>query len=103
MTDLDKNADSEFIKHWLRGKYAETIRERKKDAVPRDFDLIGTAFHKWVRDNCARVNLIKAGDYATFLNHDFKRMSQQYIQLLCASRGEDTKRNLKHAKERGCA
>ncbi len=43
LTDLDKNADSEFIKHWLRGKYAETIRERKKDAVPRDFDLIGTA------------------------------------------------------------
>ena len=85
LTDLDKNADSEFIKHWLRGKYAETIRERKKDAVPRDFDLIGTAFHKWVRDNCARVKLIKAGDYATFVNHDFERMSQRYIQLLCAS------------------
>ena len=86
LTDLDKNADSEFIKHWLRGKYAETIRERKKDAVPRDFDLIGTAFHKWVRDNRSLIGLTKAGDYITFVNHDFKRMSDRYMQLVRACR-----------------
>lgn len=86
LTDLDKNADSEFIKHWLRGKYATTIRERKKDAVPRDFDLIGTAFHKWVRDNRSDLTLTKAGDYITFVNHDFERMSQRYMQLVRASR-----------------
>ena len=71
LTDIDKNADSEFIKHWLRGKYAETIRERKKDAVPKDFDLIGTAFHKWVRDNRQTVGLTKAGDYATLVSPDY--------------------------------
>ena len=85
LTDIDKNADSEFIKHWLRGKYAETIRERKKDAVPRDFDLIGTAFHKWVRDNRQTVGLTNAGDYATFVSHDFERMSRRYIHLLAMS------------------
>ena len=26
--------ETDFIKHWLRAKYAETIRERRKDAVP---------------------------------------------------------------------
>lgn len=82
LADLDKNADSEFMKHWLRGKYADSIRERKKDAVPRDFDLIGTAFHKWVRDNRDKVGLVKAGDYATFVNRDFERMSSRYLQLL---------------------
>ena len=86
LTDLDKNSDSEFIKHWLRGKYAKTIRERKRDAVPRDFDLIGTAFHKWVRENESTVNLDEPGDYATLVNHDFDRMSHRYIQLWRASR-----------------
>lgn len=82
LKDIDKNADSDFIKHWLRGKYAETIRERKKGAVPRDFDLIGTAFHKWVRDNRKTVCLNKAGDYATFVCQYFDRMSRRYIHLL---------------------
>lgn len=86
LTDLDKNADSEFLKHWLRGKHAQKIRERKKDAVPEDFDLIGTAFHKWVRDNQESIHLAKAGDYARFVNHDFERMSRRYMQLLRASR-----------------
>lgn len=86
LTDLDKNADSEFVKHWLRGKYADSIRERKKDAVPRDFDLIGTAFHKWVRDNQQKVELVKAGDYTAFMNRDFERMSRRYVQLLETSR-----------------
>ena len=94
LTDLDKNADSEFIKHWLRGKYAHTIRERKKDAVPRDFDLIGTAFHKWVRDNQPAVQLDTAGDYATLVNHDFDRMSHRYIQLWRANR--EMKSGLEH-------
>ncbi len=85
LTDLDKNADSDFLKHWLRGKYANTIRERKRDAVPRDFDLIGTAFHKWVRDNQNALNLSSADDYAKLVNHDFKRMSHRYIHLLKVS------------------
>ena len=94
LTDLERNADSEFIRHWLRGKYAETIRARKRDAVPRDFDVIGTAFHKWVRDNRTIVRLDKPSDYATFVNHDFERMSQRYMQLLHAS--SEMKAGLEH-------
>ncbi len=86
LTDADKNADSEFMKHWLRGKYAKTIRERKKDAVPGDFDLIGTAFHKWVRDHQSELGLVTAGDYATLVNRDFDRMSNRYLRLLEASK-----------------
>ena len=83
--DLEKNADSEFLKNWLRGKYAQTIRERKKDAVRRDFDLIGTAFHKWVRDNRKTVGLVNSSDYIAFVNHDFERMSNRYMRLLKVS------------------
>lgn len=85
LTDIEKNADSEFLKNWLRGKFADSIRERKKDALPKDFDLIGTAFHKWVRDNTNTLSLHRPSDYANLIDHDFKRLSQYYIRLLVAS------------------
>jgi uncharacterized protein with ParB-like and HNH nuclease domain len=85
LNSSERNADGEFIKSWLRGKYADTIRERKKDAVARDFDLIGTAFHKWARDNRDRLGLNKAGDFTAFVNTDFERMSRRYMQLMSAS------------------
>ncbi len=85
LSDLDKNADSDFLKHWLRGQYADTIRERKKDAVSGDFDIIGTAFHKWVRDNNERIGLHHSSDYKSFINRDFVQMSHRYKQLLKAS------------------
>ncbi len=86
LTDLDKNAGSDFLKHWLRGKYANEIRKRKKDAIDEDFELIGRAFHKWVRDNRKAIGLGSAIDYASFVNHDFKCMSNRYIHLLKVSR-----------------
>jgi len=81
----ERNADGEFIKSWLRGKYADNIRERKKDAVARDFDLIGTAFHKWARDNRGHLGLNKPGDFFSFVNTDFDRLSRRYMQLLDAA------------------
>ena len=47
---ISKEDETDFFKVWLRAKYAETIRERKKGATNKDFEIIGTAFHKWVRD-----------------------------------------------------
>lgn len=85
LVDVEKNADAEFIKTWLRGKYADTIRDRKKDASARDFDLIGTAFHKWVRDNAERIGLRKASEFQALVSRDFESMSGRYLSLLSAS------------------
>jgi uncharacterized protein with ParB-like and HNH nuclease domain len=81
---VDKG-DSDFIRNWLRSKYAETIRERRKDAVPGDFDIIGTAPHKWVRDHREDIGLRKAGDFAALVERDFDRLSNRYVELLEAS------------------
>lgn len=86
LTDVDKNADAEFVKAWLRGDYAKTQRERKRNALPGDFDIIGTAFHKWVRDNAERIGLKRTEDFRRFVEHDFMRLSQRYLELLQASR-----------------
>lgn len=86
LSDLDKNADSEFVKNWLRGKYAVTIREGRKNSTPGDFDKIGSAFHKWVRDNSKLIGLDRSSDYSSFVNNDFDKMSFRYIQLLRAGK-----------------
>lgn len=85
LTDLYTNADSDFLKVWLRAHYADSISSRKKDAKPGDFDSIGTAFHRWIRDNRERIGLHRAEDYKTFINKDFERMSYRWKQYVRAS------------------
>lgn len=85
LSDQDKNADAEFVKAWLRGNYAMTQRERRKSAAPGDFDIIGTAFHKWVRDNTEELSLESDEDYHRFVDHEFMRLSDRYLSLLEAT------------------
>lgn len=89
LTDMEKNADAEFMKAWLRGDYARTQRERKRNAGPGDFDIIGTAFHKWVRDNAERIGLRRADDFRSLVEHDFMRLTGRYLELLQASQAMD--------------
>ena len=85
LADAEKNADAEFVKAWLRGNYAQTQRERKANATPGDFDVIGTAFHKWVRDNTGAIGLESDADYRRFVEVEFFELSKRYLQLLHAS------------------
>ncbi len=82
--EAERNADAEFFKAWLRAHYAQSIRERKKQASPRDFDIIGTAFHRWVRDNEEKVDLKAPSDFHRLVNTDMRRMSHHYLRLLDA-------------------
>ncbi|GAB6158818.1 DUF262 domain-containing protein [Desulfotomaculum varum] len=82
-----KEEDADFIKNWLRAQYAETIREQKKGAHPEDFDLIGTEFHKWVRENAGKIGLRRSQDYEDFVLKEFKLFADAYIKLKqCSSR-----------------
>ena len=56
---IGKEEDSDAIKSWLRARYANSIRAREAGAGPQDYDLIGTEFHRWVRDNGDRLQLTK--------------------------------------------
>ncbi|HVA15809.1 MAG TPA: DUF262 domain-containing protein, partial [Stellaceae bacterium] len=51
LAGLGKNEDGDCISAWLRSQFAHSIRERKRNAKPLDFDRIGTEFHRWVREN----------------------------------------------------
>lgn len=46
----DMEQDAACIKAWLRAQYSESTRERRAGAVDQDWELIGSVFHRWVRD-----------------------------------------------------
>jgi Protein of unknown function DUF262/Protein of unknown function (DUF1524) len=79
---IERSRDDEldFFKAWLRGRHAETIRERKKGAVNRDFDHIGTQFHKWVREQAASLGLENASEFSEFVLRDFDAYSRRYLR-----------------------
>lgn len=77
---LGKEEDADAIKAWLRSQHARKIRERKRDARPEDFDLIGTEFHRWIRDQEALLGLATSADFTRFIQRDFKFYTAQYLR-----------------------
>ena len=77
LKELGKSEEEDCIKAWLRAKYAETIRENKKGAKPEDFDLIGGSFHKWVRDEHARLGLNSSDDFERFIEDIYIRIKRR--------------------------
>jgi uncharacterized protein with ParB-like and HNH nuclease domain len=76
----NKKEESDFFKAWLRAKYAETIREGKKGASNKDFEIIGVQFHRWVRDNKDKLNLINTETFFDFIQ-EFVFYSKIYLNL----------------------
>ncbi|OWY76892.1 DUF262 domain-containing protein [Pantoea sp. AMG 501] len=81
LKNIDNDEDSNFIRTWLRAKYAEGMRGKNKDEK-MDFELIGESYHRWLHDNKERVGLITDDDYQNFVLDTFKKFSQIYLTLL---------------------
>jgi hypothetical protein len=94
LQELGKEEDADAVKSWLRSQHAESIRERKRGATPRDFDLIGTEFHRWVRDHEATLGLAASSDFSRFIERDFAFYTRQYERLRLAA--EDFTPGLEH-------
>ena len=82
---LGKDQETDAIKAWLRSQYASTVRERRRDAVPGDFDLIGSEFHRWVKDNSEELGLTGNQQFADFIRRDFEFYSHWYQRMRYAS------------------
>lgn len=81
LRSLGKDEDSDAFKTWLRSQYAETIRERKKGATAKDFDKIGTEFHRWLKDNTETIKLSKSDDFYNFISRDMQFYIREFINL----------------------
>ena len=50
-------------------------------ATPQDFDLIGTEFHRWVRDHEERIGLTGSAEFWRVIERDFAFYSKWYERL----------------------
>lgn len=78
--------DANCIKAWLRAQYAETIRERKAGAKDKDWELIGSPFHRWVRDHSTHLGLGTAQANQRLMAESFPFFAKAYRLILKASR-----------------
>lgn len=86
LVEVGKDEEADFFKAWLRAKYATSIRERKRGASPKDFEKIGTTFHKWVRDERKRIGLETSADFRDFVKTQFDWFASHYIRVRKAAK-----------------
>lgn len=79
ITNID--GDLDFFRAWLRAKYAESIRPTKVGAENEDFELIGTQFHSWVKNNPTKTFLKQSDDFYFFIRSDFDFFSELYMKI----------------------
>lgn len=78
LTQFGKDEESDAIKAWLRSQYA--------DEKNKDFDKIGSEFHRWVRDSEKDLNLVSSQDYTNFIQDDFSFYGNWYLKLRKATK-----------------
>ncbi len=71
----NKDRDAKFITAWLRAQYAQNIRDRKADAVKKDWENISNAYHRWVKDNKKLIGLTDTQSYDFFISTKFRKFS----------------------------
>lgn len=83
--EQEADRDATCIKAWLRAQHADTIRDRKAGATDRDWELVGTVFHRWVRDNNVRLNVGTREGNLVCVTRDFPFFASAYKQIIGAS------------------
>jgi uncharacterized protein with ParB-like and HNH nuclease domain len=80
--DYDENADQGFFQAWFRGRYAITIRPGKVDSMDQDFELVGSRFHNWFKDNHKSLfNLKTSDEFYQFFKYHFPFFVKWYLKI----------------------
>ncbi len=81
-----KDDSIDFFKNWLRGAYAEDIQSGNKGGEPKDYEHIGSAFHRWVRDKGKLLGLSGSKSFVRFVERDFDFYARQALAIREAGR-----------------
>ena len=86
LRDEGEEEDVDFFKNWLRARHADTIRPGKKGAENKDYERIGSEFHRWVRDQKDRLGLSDSDDFVRLVKQDLDFYARQSLAILTAAR-----------------
>ena len=84
--EKETERDANVIKAWLRAQHADSIRDRKAGALDKDWELIGSAFHRWVREKHKRLELGSEAQNIRFMSESFPFFAKAYLRIMAASR-----------------
>jgi uncharacterized protein with ParB-like and HNH nuclease domain len=84
--EYEPKRDFAFIQSWLRSQYSETIRVRAAGAVDMDWELIGSVFHRWARDNSQRLQWGTERINLQLINQNLTFFSRSYRLILEAGK-----------------
>jgi uncharacterized protein with ParB-like and HNH nuclease domain len=100
-----ENADQSFFQSWFRGKYAISIRPGKAGSENQDFELIGSRFHSWFKDNHSELfELHDSDDFYEFFKHHLPFFVSRYIENMKGMETfSDNLRHLHYIKHWGIA
>ena len=94
--------DIDFFKNWLRARHAETIRPGKKGAENKDYERIGTEFHRWVREANGELNLKTSDDFVQFVKRDLDFYAGQTLAIRTAAKKlSDGWESIRYNEDRG--
>lgn len=94
--EYEEGADLSFFQAWFRGKYAISIRPGKADSEDQDFELIGSRFHNWFKDNHKVLFKLKTSDdFYNYFKNQFPFFVKWYLKIWDAQVKFDS--NLPHA------
>lgn len=81
--NFGESTDQSFFQAWFRGKYAISIRPGKAGSENQDFELIGSRFHNWFKDNHKSLfKLNNSEDFYNFFKNQFPFFVKWYIECL---------------------
>lgn len=93
--EYDETTDQSFFQAWFRGKYAVSIRPGKAGSENQDFELIGSRFHNWFKDNHkALFNLNTSDQFYAFFKTQFPFFVKWYTRSIDAQDTYDA--NMQH-------
>ena len=86
LRELGDEEDVDFFKNWLRARHALTIRPGRKGAENKDYERIGSEFHRWVRDQKDHVGLGDSDSFVRFVSRDLDFYARQTWNIRNAAR-----------------
>lgn len=81
------DGDMAFFRAWFRSKYAETFRKAQGGNEMEDFEMIGSRFQTWFKNNQKKLHLNRSEDYYYFVKGDLEFFSTQYMDILRLNQG----------------
>ncbi|MCX7997262.1 MAG: DUF262 domain-containing protein [Patescibacteria group bacterium] len=94
--EVEDNADQNFFQAWFRAKYAKSIRPGKAGFEDQDFELIGSRFHNWFKENHKALSDIHTSDdMYSFFKEQFPYFVDIYLQIISAQNSLNA--NIPHA------